>query len=146
MTHDLERQRRLFVESLEDAVDALAMAGEGKKHLACMMRPELADEPERARTWFLNCQNPSRQENFHPKHIQRACRYGRSIGCHVLKHWLDEDAEYLPSQPGTPKSKRVELLEQDARLAQQRLEIAKQLEKVDASEEIRRAKRLQAVE
>ena len=47
---------------------------------------------------------------------------------------------------GTPRSKRVELLQQDVRLAQQRVEIAKQLEKVDASDEIQRAKRLQAVD
>jgi len=139
MTRDLERQSSLFVESFSEALDALAFAGGGKKELACIMRPDLADDPEKAHTWYLNCQNSTRQEFFHNEQVQRACRHGADIGCHVLKHWLDVDAGYVPANVGHPKSKRMALLEKDARLAQQRVAIAKQLEKLDGAEELKLA-------
>src|SRR5690606_16062079 len=118
------KQERLFIETLEDAVEALAAAVGGKKELACIMRPDLADDPEAARRWLLDALNSDRRTELHAIHIIRACKHGAKAGVHILKHWFDDATGYtrtdvVPAQTEAQKRARRmrELLDEFARLA-----------------------------
>src|SRR5690554_1231955 len=105
-------------------MEATAAACGGKKAFACMLRPDLADDPNAAHRWLLDALNPDRRTEIHAAHLIRACRVAREHGCHILKHWLDDATGYSRSDPvpaQTENQKRArrmrELLDEFARLA-----------------------------
>ena len=108
-------QQPLFVETLEEAIEATAAACGGKKLFAIALRPELEEEPERAHRWLLDALNPDRRTEFHATHLIRACRIAAKYECHVLKRWFDEATGYAPEK--TPQQK----------LAERRLALANEL-------------------
>lgn len=134
-------QQPLFIDTLEEAVEATAAVCGGKKALACAMRPELADDPEAAGRWLLDALNKDRREVLHVKHLLRACIYARErYDCHILKHFVDASTGYGPSDPAdelTPRQRiarrRVQLAADQQRLADEEAE----LDRLDSMREIR---------
>lgn len=117
-------QQPLFIESLEEAVTTTAAVCGGKKAFACVMRPDLADDPEAALRWLLDALNPDRRTELHVKHVLRGCAYARAeYDCHILKHWLDRAAGYEPTDPASPLTPRQ-------RIAQRRLQNAAEAKKL----------------
>ncbi len=118
------RQEPLFVESLEEAVEATAAVCGGKKAFACELRPDLADEPEKAHRWLLDALNPDRRTELHVDHFRRACRIAATHDCHILKHWFDDATGY--ERGGiAPK------LTERQKLARARLEKARELSAIE---------------
>jgi len=105
------QQEPLFVESLEEAIEATAMACGGKKAFACAVRPDLEDEPEKAHRWLLDCLNGDRRTELHPNQVIRACRIGRENGCHILKHWIDDATGYERARVAPAKTPEQDLAE-----------------------------------
>lgn len=66
----------------------------GIKGLACQLRPEIDDEPEKAHRWLLDALNPDRPHEIHPAQI------GRENGCHVIAAFLLERMGYQPPVAG----------------------------------------------
>lgn len=126
---------QLIPESFEDAVEALAYAAGGKKAFAEAIKPELAGEPEKARRWILDALNTEHQQQFHPTHILRMLVIGRRLGCHVLKHWIDRQAGYVPSEPATQPSRRLVLLTEAEWLARRQREVAEELDAIGVAPE-----------
>lgn len=118
------RQNLLFVESLEDAMEATAAACGGKKAFAVELRPDLADDPEKALRWFLDALNPDRRTEIHAEHLRKACVVARKHDCHVLKHWFDDATSYERTDPAPQKTELQ-------KLAARRLELSKQLAEVE---------------
>lgn len=133
----------LFVESLEEAVEAVAMACGGKKHFASLLRPDLSDEPEKAHRWLLDALNADRRTEFHAEHLRRACRIAREHGCHILKHWFDDATGYERTDVAPGKTKRQELADKYQRAAEEIKQLADELaaiERAEASRAIRSVK------
>lgn len=118
------RQNLLFIESFEDAIEATAAACGGKKAFAVLLRPDLADDPEKALRWFLDALNPDRRTEFHADHLRKACFVARAHDCHVLKHWFDDAAGYERTDPAPQKTELQ-------KLAARRLELSRQLAEVE---------------
>lgn len=125
-------QAPLFIEDLADAIRHLAHQVGGLKALACMLRPELDDEPEKAHRWLLDCLNPDRPHELHSAHILRAGQIGRDAGCHVIAAFLADRMGYQPPQPSVPKSPRTALVEKAAELAAEQARIHRELDRLDA--------------
>lgn len=104
-------QEPLFVESLEEAIEATARACGGKKQFACALRPDLEDEPDKAHRWLLDALNSDRRTEFHVDHLRRACTIARKHGCHILKHWFDDATGYERTGVAPSKTPRQELAE-----------------------------------
>ncbi len=126
-------QMLLLDDTFEDVMEALARAAGGKKVFAERLRPDLDGEPEKARRWFLDCMNENHAQQFHQIHIIRALKVGREIGCHIVKHWIDDETSYERSRPAAQPSRRVKLLAEDERIARRRRQIAEELEQIDTA-------------
>lgn len=134
------RQLPLVIETLPEAVHALAMQTGGWKALACVMRAELADDPDTAGRWLSDALNPDRREVLHADHLRRALRYGRERGCHVLMLWLCDDLSYQQPDPVAAKSPRQQLAEKMRRIAdefQATVVEVDRLEQLDAIHQVR---------
>lgn len=108
-------QNPLFIESLEEAIAALAPVVGGKKKLAAMLRPDLDDEST-AHKWLLEwlSEAPDRRAVFHAVHLIRAIKVAKDNHVHFLKHWLDDYTGYERTSVAPPKTKnqaRVERME-----------------------------------
>jgi hypothetical protein len=130
-------QPPLFVESLADAVHALAMMCGGWKGLACQLKPELAEDPEKAGRWLSDALNDDRREVLHADHLIRALKIGRAADCHVLKHWLDESTEYEKSQPAESKPPMTLLSERLQRLTDEISRTTQEMERVQAADALK---------
>jgi hypothetical protein len=125
------QQNPLFVESLEEAIAATAMACGGKKAFACELRPDLSDEPDKAHRWLLDALNSDRRTEIHAAHLVRACKIGRQHGCHILKHWLDDAAGYHRSGVAPKKSEHEILAAELQQIASRATEIAGRLGEIE---------------
>lgn len=114
----------LIIESFEDAMEATALACGGKKAFACVLRPDLAEEPEKAHRWFLDALNSERRADFHRQHIVRACRKAREDGCHILKHWFDDATGYTRTGVAPVKTEYEQLAAEFQSLSARATEIA----------------------
>ena len=135
-----QRQEPLFVESLEEAFEALAAACGGKKAFACELRPDLADEPEKAHRWLLDALNPDRRTEIHAEHLKRACAIGRKHRCHVLKHWFDDATGYERTHEAPQKTAAQVIAEKRLRLAEELKALADEeaaLERAEAAAQLR---------
>ena len=135
----------LFVESLEEAVEATAAACGGKKTFACKIRPDLADDPERAHRWLLDALNPDRRTEFHADHLRRACIVARDHECHILKHWFDGAVGYGATEPQSAKTPMQRLAEKRLALAAEFAKLADEeaaLTRKDGVAAIREARRV----
>ena len=142
MVRVLSQQSPLFIESLEEAVEATAAVCGGKKAFACVMRPDLADDPEAAHRWLLDALNPDRRTELHVKHVLRGCAYARDkYGCHILKHWVDHATGYDPSEPATELTPRQRIARRRTQLAAWGQELADEEAKLEQQE--RRAEGIQ---
>lgn len=124
-------QAPLFVEDLADAIRHLAHQTGGLKALACQLRPELADEPEKAHRWLLDALNPDRPHELHPAQIIRAGQVGREAGCHVVAAFIAERMGYQPPVPAVPKSARTVLAEKAAEAAAEHARLLRELDRLD---------------
>lgn len=117
-------------ETLAEALGDLARheAVGGWKALAAYMNTAYADDPEEAGKWLHRALNPKNRDVLHDRHIDRAIQKGREVGCHVLYRFKCELWGYEQGKPINGKSKRLTLLEEDARLAARRAEIQRELE------------------
>lgn len=106
----------------------------GWKELACFVRPDLAEEPDKAGEWMHRALDEASRDVFHDHHMDRVIRKGIEVGCHVVMHWKCSMLGYQMPPPADGKSERMMLLEEDVRLAARRLEIQKKLEKVQSKE------------
>ncbi len=131
------RQTPLFIESLEEAIEALAMACGGKKSFACELRPDLADEPDKAHRWLLDALNSDRRTELHAAHLVRALKIGRRHNCHVLKKWLDDEARYEHGAPKHERSKYEVVAEEFQKLAAQLADKASTLAALEREENIK---------
>lgn len=125
-------QAPLFIEDLADAIRHLAHQVGGIKALACYLRPELDDEPEKAHRWLLDALNPDRPHDLHPAQIIRAGLIGRDNGCHVIAAFLLERMGYQPPVPAVPKSPRTVLAERAAEAAAEHARLLRELDRIDA--------------
>lgn len=125
-------QAPLFVEDLADAIRHLAYQAGGLKTLACLLRPELDDEPEKAHRWLLDCLNADRPHELHPAQIIRAGQIGRETGCHVIAGFLAERMGYQAPIPAIPKSPRTVLAEKAALAAAEHARLLMELDRLDA--------------
>lgn len=129
-------------ETLEEALSDLARheAVGGWKNLAAHMNPTYADDPEEAGKWLHRALNPRNREVLHDKHIDRAVDLGKRVGCHVVVRFKCEVVwRYEQPKPINGKSKRMERLEELARIAARRVEIERELE-AEAENELRAVK------
>ncbi len=129
-------QKRLFIESEQDAFDALAAQVGGKKVLACALRPELADDPEAAHRWYLECVNPDRRQAFHGSHYLRAAKIGREHGVHDFIDWFADKAGY-EFKPKARPSKRTRLLEEYNQLMEEVRKRSEELDRLDDAAALR---------
>jgi hypothetical protein len=102
-------QNPLFIETLEEAIAALAPVVGGKKKLAAMLRPEL-DDPSTAHKWLLEwlSEAEDRRAVFHAVHLIRAIKIAKDHHVHFVKHWLDASTGYEPTLPAPVKTKAQE--------------------------------------
>jgi hypothetical protein len=126
-------QQPLFIDSLEEAIEATAVACGGKKAFAAKLRPDLAEDPERAHRWLLDALNPDRRTELHADHLRRACIVAREHNCHILKHWFDLAVGYRPTDPAPARTemqkiaaRRLELAREMAQLADDEAAIERQ--------------------
>lgn len=131
------RQEPLFVETLEEAMEATAMACGGKKAFACLLRPDLADEPEKAHRWLLDALNTDRRTELHADHLRRACRVAREQGCHILKHWFDDATGYIRTGVAPVKTQHELLASELQRIATRATDIAAQLGELEREKNVR---------
>lgn len=118
-------------ETLEEALGDLARhpGVGGWKNLAAYMNPTHADDPEEAGKWLRRALNPKHREVLHDRHVDRAVEKGKEVGCHVVVRFKCEVVwGYRNPEPVNGKSKRLTLLEEDARLAARRADIQRELE------------------
>lgn len=120
-------QTPLFVESMEEAVEATAMACGGKKKFAVAIRPQWKNDPERAHRWFLDALNPLNRTEFHAEDLLMACQVAREHHCHILKHWFDNATGYERSQPAAPKTPEQDLANELASIAARYKQVADDL-------------------
>ena len=121
-------QLPLVVESLAEALAALGARAGGWKALACAIRPEMSDDPERAGRWLSDALNPDRREVLHVEHLIAALRVGRRVDCHVLKHWIDQETGYQKSAPARSRPRRVILAERLQELTAELRRVSEELE------------------
>lgn len=139
-------QQPLFIESVEEAVEATAAVCGGKKALACVMRPELADDPDAAGKWLLDALNPDRREALHIKHVMRACIYAREkYDCHVLKHFLDHATGYLPTEEANELTPRQRIARRRVQLATAAQELADEEAELDRADVMRDVRNVKAI-
>jgi hypothetical protein len=108
-------QNPLFIESLEEAIAALAPVVGGKKKLAAMLRPDL-DDVGTAHKWLLDwlSEAEDRRAVFHAVHLIRAIKIAHDNHVHFLKHWLDDSTGYERTSVAPAKTedqKRAEEME-----------------------------------
>lgn len=132
----------LLDDTFEDVMVALARAVGGKKAFAEILRPELEDQPDRARRWLIDALNPDHQQNMHVDHVVRALRAGREAGCHLLIAWLCREAGYEVPRPAAQPSRRTQLLAEDARLAKERERVSQELDRIESADTVRTISRL----
>lgn len=121
----------LFVESLEEAVEATAVRCGGKKAFACKLRPDLSDEPEKALRWLLDALNTDRRTELHADHLRRACKVARENDCHILKHWFDDATGYERTRVAPKKSEYETIADELRVLAEKAAEKAHRLGEIE---------------
>lgn len=127
-------------ETLEEALSDLARHETvgGWKQLAAHMNPTYADDPTEAGKWLHRALSPTTRDVLHDRHIDRAIALGREVGCHVVVRYKCEVLwGYENPRPLNGKSKKLALLEEDARLAARRAEIQRELESDGPTTELR---------
>lgn len=129
-------QISLFIESEQEAFDALAMQLGGKKQLACRLRRDLEDDPEAAHRWYLDCTNPERRSTFHGKHYILAARIAREAGFQDFIDWFGRETGY-ECKPAVRPSQAMQALERSRRY----MELASQ-----AQEDYERAMQKEALQ
>lgn len=139
-------QEPLFIESQEEAFEATAIRCGGKKEFACALRPDLADEPEKALRWFLDALNPDRRTELHVEHLKRGCKKAAEHGCHILKHWFDDATGYERTGIAPQKTEYEELAAELGRLASKASDTARRLGEIERQQAaaVELAKRLRA--
>lgn len=113
-------QQPLFLESFGEAVLELARCypgqpkpggGEfirGPKGFAERLQPN--KKPADAQRWLSDCCNPDREDRkFSDEEREQILRIGREIGCHVVKHYLDDATGYKRSEPIDPVDEKERL-------------------------------------
>lgn len=107
------------------------MACGGKKAFACELRPDLADEPEKALRWLLDCLNPDRRQELHADHLRKACKVGMAHSCHILKHWFDDATGYERTSVAPKKTEHELLAAELQTLAARATDIAGRLGEIE---------------
>lgn len=113
-------QQPLFLESFGAAVLELARSypgqpnpsgGEfarGPKGFAERLQPN--KKPGDAHRWLLDCCNPDREDRkFSDEEREQILRIGREVGCHIVKHYLDDATGYERSEPINPVDEKAKL-------------------------------------
>jgi hypothetical protein len=95
-------QRRLLLETLQDALNELVIELGGHKHVGHVFRPEMS--PEDAGNWLRKAIKGDRREALRPLQLLKPLRMGRDIGCHTAMQWIDEHLSYEPPVPITRES------------------------------------------
>lgn len=140
-------QQPLFIETLEEAVEATAAVCGGKKAFACVMRPDLADDPEGARKWLLDALNPEHRTQLHIKHALRGCVHARAkYDCHILKHWFDRAAGYEPTEPASAMTPRQKIAARRTMLAAHYQQLADDEAELDRAESMREIRNVRSIE
>lgn len=107
------------------------MACGGKKAFACTVRPDLADDPEKALRWLLDCLNTDRRQKLGAEELKRACREAQKQGCHILKHWFDDATGYQRTEVAPKKSEHERLAAELQRLAAKATDICGRLGEIE---------------
>ncbi len=110
-------QNPLFIESLEEAIAALAPVVGGKKKLAALLRPDLEDVST-AHKWLLEwlSESEDRRAVFHAVHLIRAIKIAKDNNVHFVKHWLDQHTGYEPTGVAPVRTKSQERADKMSRL------------------------------
>ena len=125
-------QLPLYVETEIEALHALAQAVGGWKSLACLLRPELADDPDRAGRWLSDALNDEKRDTWKGEHQLRALRIGKQHDCHVYAAWLNNAAGYEAPKPKAVQSERSRLLDENEKLQAQMRRNYERLDEIDA--------------
>lgn len=121
-------QESLFHETWADALRAVCEKCGGIKKVASQLRPNIGtDQAARlVSSWF----NPDRPEKPDFDDIRAILRIGKQNGCHLGKHWLDDDLGYQRSQPIEPRDELAELQRDYISAAKNMQRIAERIERV----------------
>lgn len=135
-------QSPLFIESLEEAIAALAPVVGGKKKLAVLLRPN--EDDATAYKWLLEAlsADPDRRAVFKAKHLLLAIKIAREHNVHFLKHWVDDFTGYERTQVAPKLTEAQKLAVRRVQLAQELLQIADEeaaLSRGDLNSDRRRA-------
>lgn len=115
----------LFHEDVYDALASCVSRLGGAKCVGHRLWPHKA--PDAAGVQLANCLNRDRAEKLDPEQVLLLLRWGREIGYHAAKHWIDQEVGYAPSQPVEPEDRIADLLralhasQDDARRQQEAL-------------------------
>lgn len=129
-------QNPLFTEDLYTALDDVCRAYGGYKKIAGVLWPKVATGYNKLK----NKLNADHHENFNPDELLHLLSIGRELGCHTALYFMCDETGYERPKPAAPKSKRAELLELDAKLADRRAQIARDLDRLEAAEVLRAVK------
>lgn len=97
-------QMKMHYDDLDDALVDLVGALGGFKKVGPRLWPTLPQEDAAQR--LRHCLNKSRREKLSHHDTITLLRWGRELGFHGAKHFIDRDTGYNDSQPRDPKEER----------------------------------------
>ena len=105
-----QHQPKLHYDDFDDALTDLVMGLGGFKKVGPQLWPALPAEDAAQR--LRHALNKSRREKLSQHELLALLRFGKQIGCHAAKHYLDDEAGYARGVPVDPRD-RVSALQRE---------------------------------
>ena len=135
MDFRMNTQDELFHEDWRDALRHLVKALGGYESAGSELFP--AKTRKAAGNWLSDCLNAERPAKLDLEEIVALLKLGREIGCHTAMSFMADDIGYESPKPATPKSPKRLLLEKQAALAAEAVRLQKDIERIDAVDELK---------
>ena len=127
-------QQELWIDTIEDALQASVVAAGGPKKVANALWP--AKTVTDAARLLSHCLAPDRLEKLALVELVMVMRLGKEAGAHTVMHYLAQELGYEQPRPVEPEDEKARLQREYIEAVQQLQKLSSQIEHVSKLQEV----------